>query len=140
MADHPLIDGDHVQFEPVFMAAFVTVAPGTITGSGKSVAGGKKICVEGDEASVVVAGCNYVAPPFDTPGTGTIKIAKLGPDQLSLITTDSAKKIILKGRYFIAKFQVQQPAVDPKTSAPDPQPSYPGKGHFITTNFKITID
>jgi len=140
MADTPLVDGDHAQFEPIFAAAVVAVAPGTITGSGKSVAGGKKICVEGDEASVVVAGCKYVAPPFVTPGTGTIKIAKLGPDQLSLITTDSAKKIILKGSYFIAKFQVQQAAVDPVTSAPDPSPFYPGQGHFITTNFKITID
>jgi len=140
MADHPLIDGDQVQFMPGFAAAFVVVAPGTITGSGKSVAGGKKICVEGDEASVEVVGCTYFTPQFLTPGTGTIKITQLGPDQLSIITTDSAKKIILKGSYFVAKFQVQNPAIDPVTSSPDPLLSYPGSGQFITANFKITID
>ena len=140
MTDYPLIDGDKVLFTSLFAQAIVTVLPGTITGSGKTVAGGKKICVEGDEASVEVAGCPYITGPFITPGMGTLKIARLGPDQLSIKTTDSAKKIILKGRYFIAKFQVQKPAMDPTTLSPDPSPSYPGRGEFITTNFKITIE
>jgi len=63
----------------------------------------------------------------------------LATDQLSITTTDSGKKIILKGNYFIAKFQVQNPAKDPATALPDPAPSYPGTGMFMPTNLKVTV-
>jgi hypothetical protein len=138
MADYPVFDSDMVMFTPNFGVAVVAVIPGNITGTGKSTSG-NKICVEGDEASVEVAGCPYFTPQFITPGTGTLKVGGLAPNQLSIKTTDSGKKIILKGNKFIAKFQVQSPAIDPTTGMSDFAPSYPGTGEFITTNFKITI-
>ena len=137
MADRIVIDGDQVTFQPTFALAQVTVAPGIISGTGKSVAG-QPICVEGDEKSVKVIGCMYITPQFPVPGMGTIRIDKLAIDQLSILTKDQGKKIITRGSgYFMAKFEVLTPATNPPTAGTDAMTSYPGSGNFISTNSKV---
>lgn len=140
MADFVLIDGDQVIFMPAFGAAIVVVQPGQTKGSGPSTMGGKKVCVEGDEQQVSVPGCMYSAPPFVTPGTGTLKIAALAPDQKAQHTQSGGKKVLLKGGQFTAKFEVQSPAMNPvpPSPVPDPVPQYSGQGLFVTNNTKYS--
>ena len=131
-------DGDKVQFLPQCGGAIVAVKPGTITASGKTTLKGKKVCVEGDESSVEVAGCNYLAPPFVVPGTGTLTIKKLVPGQLAQKVTSGNKALILKGQMFIAEFKVDSQAkMPPPANTPDPVPMYIGQGQFMPANNKI---
>ena len=80
-----ITDGTIVQFMPNFGIAIVlTPIPTTISGSAVNTAiSGRPVCLEGDERSVASSGCVYIAPPYTTPGVGTLKIMKLAPDQLS---------------------------------------------------------
>ena len=139
MADFILIDGDQVVFMPAFGPAMVVVQPGNIPGSGPSTFQGKKVCVDGDEKQVSVPGCMYTAGAFSIPGTGTLKIAALAGDQKAQKTQTGGKKVLLKGKQFTAKFEVQTPAQQPSASGPvpDPSPEYGnGQGMFMTTNTK----
>ena len=139
MTDYILIDGDIASFMPAFSPAIVVVQPGDITASGKTTLGGKKVCIEGDESSVSVPGCMYIAGGFCIPGTGTLTIASLAGDQVAEKTTDSDTAVMLKGSTFTAEFEVQSPAQQPAPPAPpipDPPPTYTGSGMFITTNTK----
>ena len=137
MADYIVIDGDQAIFMPAFGAAMVVVQPGQITGSGKASLQGKLICVEGDEASVEVPGCAYMAGAFSVPGAGTLKIDALGGDQVAEKTNSDGKPLILKGSTFTAKFEVQSPAqMPPPASTPDSMTEYSGSGMFVTTNAK----
>src|SRR5882757_4757427 len=100
MTDIIIIDGDNALFMPVFGAAMVAVRPGKLTATGKTTVNGKKVCLAGDEKKVEIPGCVYVTPQFVIPGTGTLKIAALDAGQLSKVTKDSGKNIILKGSAF----------------------------------------
>ncbi len=138
MADFIIKDGDLANFLPNFGNAVVTVRPGPISADSKSEINGSPMAVDGDESTVEVSGCMYLAPPFVIPGSGTIKIKALGSDQLAKKYTVEGKMVILKGSQFEAEFQVQNPAQQPTPSGPVPDstPFYSGKGMFITTNFK----
>lgn len=138
-----LIDGDQVTFLPAFGTAVVTVQPGKLTASGPATLGGKKLCVEGDEASVEVAGCPYVMPPLYTvPGTGTLKIKKLGDDQVATRTRSGGAPVMLQGTQFEAVFEVQSGAQQPPPGGPPPPPDqtkqYSGFGFFTPANTKFT--
>jgi Contractile injection system spike tip protein len=139
MSDFILQDGDIANFIPAFGPAIVVVQPGQLKASGPATTNGKKICLEGDESNVSVPGCMYMAGPFAIPGTGTLKIASLAPDQKTVKTKHKGKALMLKGGQFIAKFEVQSPAQQPSSAGPvpDPTPMYSGQGTFITTNIKI---
>lgn len=139
MSDFVVIDGDQAMFLPAFGAAVVVVRPGIITGSGPATIGGKAVCLEGDEGSVSVPGCMYVAPPYVIPGTGTLEIDQLGGDQLTQTTVGGGTKLILKGSMFTAKFSVNSPAQQPQATGPVPDatPSYSGNGQFVTTNMTV---
>lgn len=106
MSDFILIDGDTVNFIPVFAPANVVVRPGTIRGTGQATFMGKAVCVAGDESKVSVPGCAYVAPPYVIPGTGTLKINSLAGNQTAIKTSTGGKSVLLKGTLFIAKFEV----------------------------------
>lgn len=138
MADFILIEGDTVSFLPTFGAAIVVPQPGKLEGSGPGTLKGKKICVEGDEGKVSVAGCTYMTPQYCIPGSGTLKIDALAGDQKATKTKTGAKAVLLKGQQFTAKFEVQSPAQQPPpgpgSPIPDPTPQYSGNGMFITTN------
>lgn len=139
MADFILIEGDKANFIPAFGIAMVVVKPGDLKGSGPATIGGKKICVEGDEAKVSVPGCLYTAGPFSIPGTGTLKIAALAGDQTAKKTKTGGKAVLVKGTIFTAKFEVQSPAQQPTATGPVPDntPSYSGQGTFIASNLKF---
>ena len=141
MADYILIEGDKANFLPNFGAAVVVVRPGDLQGSGPATLNGKKICVDGDEKKVSVAGCTYITPQYSIPGTGTLKIDALAPNQKAKKTNTGGKPVLLKGGTFTAKFEVQSPAQQPPpgpgSPIPDATPQYSGSGQFITTNTKF---
>jgi hypothetical protein len=138
MGDVILIDGDTVSFLPSFGAATVVPQPGKLEGSGPATLGGKKLCVEGDETKVSVAGCTYMTPQYCIPGTGTLKIDSLAGAQKATKTNTGGKAVLLKGKTFTAKFEVQSPANQPPpgpgSPIPDPTSQYSGSGMFISTN------
>ena len=141
MPDLILIAGDKAAFLPVFGAAVVVVRPGTLLGSGAGTLNGRKLCIDGDEKSVLVPGCLYTAPPYVIPGTGTLKIAALAGDQKARKTRTGGKPVLLRGSRFTASFEVlspaQQPPPGPGPPIPDPMPKYSGQGAFLTTNTKF---
>ena len=143
MGDFVLIDGDQAMFVPAFGVATVVVRPGRLTGSGPLKVTGKTACVSGDESSVSVPGCVYVAPPYVIPGTGTLEISALAGDQLAPTSKTGGKQLMVKGSTFTAKFSVQAPAMQPAPPAPpvpDPVSQYSGSGSFITTNTSTKAD
>lgn len=133
------MEGDTVMFIPAFSPAVVVVQPGKLQGSGPATIGGKKICVDGDESKVAVAGCTYITPQYSIPGTGTLKISALAANQKAKKTQTGGKIVLLKGGNFTAKFEVQSPAQQPTPAGPVPDatPQYSGNGMFITTNMKF---
>ncbi len=141
MPDFILIDGDKAIFLPNFGPAVVVVQPGTLAGSGPATLDGKALCVDGDETKVEVPGCVYMTPQYSIPGTGTLKIDQLAPNQKALKTNTGGKKVLLKGGDFMAKFKVDNPAKQPPpgpgSPIPDSMMEYPGSGSFITTNIKF---
>ena len=141
MPDFILVEGDKANFIPTFGAAIVVVKPGDLKGSGPATFNGKKLCVDGDEKDVSVAGCTYMTPQYSIPGTGTLTIASLAGDQKAKKTNTGGKALLLKGSMFTAKFEVQSPAKQPPPGPgapiPDATPQYSGNGTFITTNTKF---
>jgi hypothetical protein len=140
MSDFILIEGDIAQFMPNFGAAVVVPLPGTLQGSGPATLNAKKLCVDGDEKNVSVAGCVYMTPQYCIPGSGTLKIESLAGDQKAKKTKTGGKEVLLKGSSFTARFEVQSPAQQPTPAGPIPDatPQYGGgSGQFITTNAKF---
>lgn len=141
MADFILMDGDKVMFLPNFGAAIVVPQPGKLAGSGPGTINGKKICVDGDEKDVEVAGCDYMTPQYSIPGKGTLKIDSLADDQKAEKTKTGDKAVLLKGKKFNAKFEVQSPAQQPPpgpgSPIPDSTTQYSGSGMFVTSNSKF---
>jgi hypothetical protein len=138
MTDHVLIDGDLAIFRSSFGAATVVVRPGTLTASGPGTLRNKKLCVDGDEASVVVRGCMYMTPQYTIPGAGTLEIARLADNHRAEKTSTGDKKVLLVGGTFTAKFTVLSPAQQPPPGAGPPVPDvltqYSGTGSFVSTN------
>ena len=141
MSDLILIDGDLANFEPSFGAATVVVRPGTITASGKAKVAGKTACVAGDEGSVSVEGCSYLAGQYVIPGTGTLTIAALAGDQQAGTSSAGGKPLLLKGSTFTARFSVtvpaQQPPPGPGSPIPDATASYSGSGSFAPADATV---
>ncbi|MDD1615186.1 MAG: hypothetical protein LUQ28_01425 [Methylococcaceae bacterium] len=138
MGNFILIEGDKANFLPTFGAATVVVRAGDLKGSGPATLKSKKICVDGDEKNVSVAGCTYMTSQYSIPGTGTLKIDALASDQKATKTKTGGKAVLLKGGNFTAKFEVQSPAQQPPpgpgSPIPDSTTQYSGKGMFVTTN------
>lgn len=141
MSDFVLVTGDLAVFNPPFGKAVVVPVPGTLAGTGRASVGHLPVCVDGDEAAVVVPGVSYVSPPFVVPGVGILSIDALGADQKAIRTTSGGKPVLLKGSTFQAKFQVVVPAMQPNPPAPpvpDPVASYAGgTGMFVSTNVRV---
>jgi hypothetical protein len=141
MSDVILIDGDLAMFQPSFGAATVVVQPGRIKASGPAAVTGKPACVAGDESSVSVPGCMYIAGQYSIPGTGTLEIASLAGDQQAQTTSTGGKKLLLKGSSFTARFSVMAPAMQPPpgpgSPIPDPTASYSGSGSFVAVDATV---
>lgn len=142
MSDFILVTGDQAIFNPSFTVATVVVQPGKLTGTGRSQACSKLMCVVGDEKMVMVPGCAYIAPPHTIPGTGMLTIEALAPNQTATKCRSGSKPVLLKGGTFTAKFTVMSPAIDPGAPPvipprPDPVPMYMGTGSFMNTNMTV---
>jgi len=115
------------------------VAPVPLLGSSTSVQiDGSFVCLQGDELPAALKGpLMYTAPPFVTPGTGSLQIVLL-PTNLSMQTMNGSP-MLLKGQTFQAMFNVQSPAMQPTPAGPVPDPLVVKvcTAQFITTNMKV---
>ncbi|PMY64825.1 MULTISPECIES: hypothetical protein [Pseudomonas] len=129
MSDTIIVNGDQLQFDPMFGNRQVTpVGPAIISGSGLASINQQKMCVVGDEKKVQIP-AQYQIPGY-SPGMGLLTIAALGSDQQAPRCTSGAA-LLLKGQQFIARFTPTQPAINSASGVPDvPAPSM-GKGRFI---------
>jgi hypothetical protein len=138
MGDLLVLNNDVVIFDVNQGAAIVGPVNTTITASAEAKDESKKICVEGDEASVFLTS-SYKSGSFVTPGSGILTIVSLNADQISKYVSDNnGIKIILQGSKFNSKFTVTSPAINPvpSTPVPDPTPMYTGFGKFISSDTK----
>ena len=96
------------------------------------------VCLEGDELPpMLMAPLPYTAPPFVTPGMGTVSVT-LTPMNKTLLT-DNGKAILIKGTPFMAEFTVMAPAMQPTPVGPIPDPvaKKPGMAEFVTTTVTV---
>ena len=136
--DQIVLDGDFVKFDPIFAPAIVIVQPARIRASGEPADRGnvRKMCVQGDERSVIVPGCTYTSPPFTNPGMGTLTIEVLSPMSAARKTQSARRPVLLKGQRFVARFTVNMAATMVTGNGvpmPDPRPFYQGAGSFECT-------
>ena len=137
MGDFIIKTNDMIQFTvpPPALIPMIT-APVPLIGTGTTVTvGNVPICLQGDELPPTLQSpMPYTAPPFVTPGMGTLTVM-LMPNNLSMKTVQG-KAIILKGATFNATFNVSAPAMQPTPGGPVPDPlmTKPLTCQFITTN------
>ena len=136
-ADFIIRSGDMIQITipPPAIVPMIT-APVPMVGTSKDMCGNMPMCLQGDELPPTIRGpLPYTAPPFVTPGTGSLQIILL-PTNLTILTNNGGKPIIIKGATFQAIFNVQAPAMQPTPGGPVPDPLLvkPGTAQFITTN------
>jgi hypothetical protein len=135
--DFILKTGDQIQITITPPAIVpMLMAPIPLIGSSTSVmVGGMPACLLGDELPMAISGpLPYTAPPFVTPGMGTVSVTLTPTNQT--VMTQNGKAILIKGQQFIAKFTVSAPAMQPTPGGPVPDPvaTKPGTAQFITTN------
>lgn len=115
-------------------------APVPLKGSSTNVKVNEQfVCLQGDELPQSLRGpLPYTAPPFVTPGTGTLTLT-LNPSNLT-VQSSNGQKILIKGQTFTATFTVQSPAMQPTPGGPVPDPVAvkPGTAQFITTNATVS--
>lgn len=141
MADFIVRTGDMLQVTiPPPAVVPMLEAPVPMVGTGTTVmAAGPAICLEGDQIPPTVRGpLPYTAPPFVTPGTGTLQLVIAPPANLTTKTLNG-KPILLKGTTFQAVFQVESPAMQPTPAGPVPDPLLvkTGTAQYITTNTTV---
>ena len=138
MADIVMRTGDMIQITIPAPALVPQIqAPVPLTGSSTNVTVvGTPACLQGDELPPVLrVPLVYTAPPYVTPGTGTLTLTLL-PTNLTKQTTNGGKPLLLKGGTFQAMFTVNSPAMQPTPAGPVPDPlvQKPGTARFISTN------
>jgi hypothetical protein len=142
MADVLIKTGDMLQVTvPPPAVVPQLAAPIPLLGTGATVlVNHQPICLQGDELPIALRGpLAYTAPPFVTPGIGTLTVT-LMPDNLTLRTTAAGKPALLKGTMFMATFNVTLPAMQPTPVGPVPDPVVvkPCQAQFITTTINAT--
>ncbi|MBY0446120.1 MAG: hypothetical protein K2Q15_13020 [Burkholderiales bacterium] len=140
MKDVVIVDGDALQFLPLFGNRLVMAAPAQIRSSGSRKINGKAVSVSGDEKKVRV-NATYTTPTHPIPGSGIITISSLSNDQVARHSS-SQMALIVKGQQFTAQFLPTQPATTtvPPGTPPDVTTPSTGKGMFISTQFKVKAD
>lgn len=136
MGDIIIKTGDMIKITippPAIIPAIV--APVPLIGTGTTVMDTKQpICLQGDELPPVLrVPLPYTAPPFVTPGVGTLMVF-LTPTNFTR-RSKNGKPILIKGSTFTAQFQVSAPAMQPTPGGPVPDPLMvkPGTADFIPT-------
>jgi hypothetical protein len=139
-SDFTIKTGDMIQVTippPAIIPALM--APVPLIGTCTSVMVAHMLaCLEGDELPPVLrAPLPYTAPPFVTPGVGTLSVM-LTPTNKSLMTK-SGKPVLIKGGTFPAQFQVTVPAMQPTPGGPVPDPLVvkTGTAQFITSTVNV---
>ena len=114
-------------------------APGPLMGSSTNLqVMDQFVCLVGDEIPMAWRGpMPYTAPPFVTPGVGTLQVILLPNNQT--VQSTNGSPMLLKGGTFQAMFQVSAPAMQPTPAGPipDPVPVKPGTAQFITVNTTV---
>ncbi|MGI8667330.1 MAG: hypothetical protein ACR2N4_15115 [Jatrophihabitans sp.] len=126
MAELVIKTGDQLQ---------VQVQPPTVV----PLLANQPVCLLGDELPVQLrVPLPYTAPPFVTPGTGTLAIQLLPNNQTTLVK--AGKVVLVKGAQFVARFQVQTPAQQPTPAGPIPDPLLlkVWTAQFVTTTTNVT--
>lgn len=112
-------------------------APVPLIGTGVTVmVMGTPVCLEGDELPPELrVPMPYTAPPFVTPGMGTLQVFVI-PGVNTTVQTMDDKPLLIQGTPFEAMFTVEAPAMQPTPAGPIPDPLMvkPGTAEFITTN------
>ena len=141
MADFVLKTGDMLKVTvtpPAVVPMLVAPVPLVGTGAPNQV-NNMPICLQGDELPPALrAPMPYIAPPFVTPGLGTLTLT-LTPSNMTLRTTVAGKPALIKGAVFNAIFTVTMPAMQPTPAGPvpDPVPTKPATAQFITTTVNV---
>jgi len=116
------------------------MAPVPLLGTGLTVlVNHQPICLEGDELPPAVRlPLMYTAPPFITPGFGTLSVT-LTPANKTLKVSANGKPALIKGATFTATFSVTAPALQPTPVGPllDPVVTKPGTAQFVTTTVNV---
>jgi hypothetical protein len=139
-ADFIIKTGDMIRitiFPPAIVPPLMSPIP-LIGSSTNLTVSNMPVCLEGDELPpMLMAPLPYTAPPFVTPGTGTVSVT-LTPMNKTLLTKNG-KAILIKGTPFMAEFQVMAPAMQPTPAGPLPDPvaKKPGMAEFVTTNVTV---
>jgi len=139
-ADFIIKTGDMIRitiFPPAIVPPLMSPIP-LIGTSTNFMVNNMPVCLEGDELPPPLrAPLPYTAPPFVTPGMGTVSVT-LTPMNKTL-QTKNGKAILIKGTPFMAEFQVAAPAMQPTPVGPIPDPvlKKPGIAEFITTNVTV---
>ena len=129
MSDYIIVHNDKVRFRAQVGPAIVPGPPfveWNIVGSGAGTFQKKKLCVVGDEASVVVP-CSYNNGDFKG-GSGNLKILAL-TDQVAAKTRSGNKPVLLMGSKFLSILIPTARALN-SVGVPDPVPFYIGTGNF----------
>jgi hypothetical protein len=137
MADFIIKTGDMLQVTvPPPAIVPQLIAPVPLMGTGMTVlVNNQPVCLQGDELPIALkVPLMYTAPPFVTPGMGTLTVILL-PTNLTMTTTAIGKPALLKGSMFQAMFNVSAPAMMPTPAGPVPDPVVvkPCQAQFITT-------
>lgn len=139
-ADFIIKTGDMIRitiFPPAIVPLLMSPIP--LIGTSKDfMVNTMPVCLEGDELPLMLkVPLPYTAPPFVTPGMGTVSVT-LTPLNKTL-QTKNGKAILIKGTLFVAEFQVSAPAMQPMVPSPIPDPvlKKPGIAEFITTNVTV---
>jgi hypothetical protein len=137
MADFLIKTGDMLQVTvPPPAVVPQLVAPVPLLGTGMTVlVNNQPVCVQGDELPMTLrVPLMYTAPPFVTPGMGTLTVVLL-PTNLTMRTMTAGKPALLKGSTFQAIFSVSAPAMQPTPAGPIPDPVVvkPCQAQFVTT-------
>ena len=140
MEDFVIKSGDMIQITvPPPALVPQLLAPVPLIGSSTSLMiSGQPACLLGDELPAAIEGpLTYTAPPFVTPGTGTLQIV-LMPNNMTSQTMNGSP-MLLKGATFQAIFNVASPAMQPTPTGPIPDPLVvkPCTAQFITTNISV---
>jgi len=137
MADFIIKSNDMLQVTiPPPAIVPLLVAPVPLIGTGLTVViNNQPVCLQGDELPPTLrVPLVYTAPPFVTPGMGTLTLI-LMPNNMSMRSTFGGKPALLKGATFQAMFNVTVPAMQPTPVGPIPDPVVvkPGTAQFIST-------
>jgi contractile injection system spike tip protein len=140
-ADFIIKTGDMIQitiFPPAIVPMLMSPVPLVGTSSSMQV-NMMLVCLEGDELPPALkVPMPYTAPPFVTPGMGTVAVT-INPTNKTATTKNDNKLILIKGTPFVAEFTVTAPAMQPTPGGPVPDPvaKKPGMAQFITTNVTV---